>query len=85
MTIDERLTRLMIAPLLVAVTVLFWTTFRHGPLGTAVSLYLTGVVGPGLVTFQLLRTVQLPERKRGLLYSPLLLGLATAGIATSLM
>jgi hypothetical protein len=85
MTIDERLTRLTIGPLLVGVTVLFWMTFRHGPIGTAVCLYLTGVIGPSIVTFQLLRTVQVPERKRGLLYSPLLLGIATAGIATSLM
>ena len=85
MTLQERVTRLTLGPLLVVATVAFFITFMHGPLGPASLLYLTAVVGPGMVTFQLLRTVSVPDRTRPLLYMPLLLGIASAAIAMSLV
>ena len=85
MTLQERMTRLTIGPLLIIATAVFWMNFRHGPIGHACLLYLTSVIGPAMVTFELVRTASVPERKRHLLYMPLLLGIATAGIAMNLV
>jgi hypothetical protein len=44
-------------------------------------VYLTGVIGPVIATIQLRRKATVKERDRGLLYTPLTVGIPTTLLA----